>query len=209
MVGQENVRHLLGAAAAALSSLTPRQVLGAIAHVRTAPASLEFVPNVHGLNIYIDHANDVESLTNVLSELRVLQSGRILLGFGSPERSSGKDRFDMGRAAARFADHVILTSDNPGKENQEAISSAVAQGIEDAGRARYHLQPDRAQAIRELIAMAEPGDAVLITGKGEKALQIIGDTAVPFCDREVAAEILQSFARGKNRIERGTVLAAA
>ena len=209
MVGKENVRHLLGAAAASLSSLTPRQVLTALAHVRTAPASLEFVPNVQGLNIYIDHASDAESLANVLSELRDLQSGRILLSFGSPERSSGKDRFDLGRVAARFADHVILTSDNPGNESQDAISSAVAQGIEDAGRARYHLQPDRAQAIRELIAMAEPGDAVLITGKGEKTLQVIGDTAVPFSDREVATEILQNFSRSENRIERGTALAAA
>ena len=104
---------------------------------------------------------------------------------------------------------MILTSDNPGNENQDAISSAVAQGIEDAGRARYHLQPDRAQAIRELIAMAEPGDAVLITGKGEKTLQVIGDTAVPFSDRDVAAEILQNFSRSENRLERGMALAVA
>jgi UDP-N-acetylmuramoyl-L-alanyl-D-glutamate--2,6-diaminopimelate ligase len=209
MIGKNNVRHLLGAAAASLSCLTPRQVLSALAHVRTAPASLEFVPNVHGLNIYIDHASDSESLTAVLSELRDLQPGRILLSFGSPEKCSGKDRFDLGRAAARFADHIILTSDNPGNENQEAISFAVAQGIEDAGRARYHLQSDRAQAIRELIAMAEPGDVVLITGKGEKTLQIVGDTAVPFSDREVATDILQNVVRTGSRIERGTALAAA
>ena len=209
MVGKENVRHLLGAAAASLSCLTPRQVLGALAHVRTAPASLEFVPNAHGLNIYIDHADDSESLTSVLSELRELRPGRILLSFGSPENCTGKDRFELGRAAARFADHIILTSDNPGNEDQAAISSAVAQGIEDTGRARYHLQPDRAQAIRDLIAMAEPADVVLITGKGEKTLQIIGDTAVPFSDREVATEILENFARTGSRIERGTALAAA
>jgi UDP-N-acetylmuramoyl-L-alanyl-D-glutamate--2,6-diaminopimelate ligase len=192
IIGTRNIRHLLGAATAALSMLTPRQVISALSAIKAAPASLERVPNEHSLGIYIDEASNAQTLAEALIELRALQQNRILLSFGSAEHSSGKDRFDLGRVAAQFADHVILTSDNPGNENQDQIFSALAQGIESVGRARYHLQPDRAQAIRELIAMAEPGDVVLITGKGERMHQIVGRTTVPFSDRAVAIESLQN-----------------
>src|SRR5690606_718962 len=111
--------------------------------------------------------------------------------------------------AAQLADHVILTSDNPGCENPEQICSVIAQGIESVGRARYHLQPDRAQAIRELIAMAEPGDIVLITGKGERAHQIIGNTVVPFNDRETAAGLLHNFVKPSSRSALAPALCAA
>ncbi|MGZ8919399.1 MAG: Mur ligase family protein [Limisphaerales bacterium] len=209
LVGKGNVHHLLGAAAATLSTLTPRQVFNALSRIRTAPASLEFVPNQQGFAIYIDDASDAQNLARVLSDVRQLRSGKILLSFGSPERISGKDRYDLGRVAAQFADHVILTSDNPGHENQEQISSAVVQGIDSVGRARYHHQPDRAQAIRELIAMAEPGDILLITGKGERTHQIVGSTTVPFDDREVAADCLQNVVRRPARNEQAAALCAA
>ena len=209
LAGRANVHHLLGAAAATLSTLTPRQVFSALSSVQTAPASLEFVPNPRGLTIYIDEAGDARTLSDVLSDVRQIHAGKILLSFGSPERISGKDRFDLGRVAAQFADHIILTSDNPGHEDQEQISSAVIQGIDSVGRARYHLQPDRAQAIRELIAMAEPGDVVLITGKGERTHQIIGSTTVPFSDRDVAAECIQDFTKLPARKEQVPALCAA
>lgn len=209
LIGKRNIRHLLGAATAALSMLTPRQVIGALAAIKPAPASLERVPNEHGLSIYIDESSTAETLTETLSELRGIQRNRILLAFGSAEHSSGKDRFDLGRVAAQFADHVILTSDNPGNENQEQIFSALAQGIESVGRARYHSQPDRAQAIRELIAMAEPGDVVLITGKGERTHQIIGSTTVPFSDRAVAVESLEQPIKTNSRRAMTPALCAA
>jgi UDP-N-acetylmuramoyl-L-alanyl-D-glutamate--2,6-diaminopimelate ligase len=209
VIGQRNIRHLLGAATAALSMLTPRQVIGALSAIKTAPASLERVSNERGLSIYIDEASTPEALAEALSELRGIQHQRILLAFGSAENGSGKERFDLGRAAAQFADHVILTSDNPGHENQELIFNALAQGIESAGRTRYHLQPDRAQAIRDLIAMAEPGDLVLIAGKGERTHQIIGSTAVPFSDRAVAVESLRHPIKPKSTRELTPALCAA
>lgn len=209
LVGKKNVRHLLGAAAATLSTLSPRQILRALSSLRSAPSSLEPVANEHGLSIYIDEARTAESLGSVLAELRQLSPARILLGLGSPERTSGKDRYELGRVAAQSAAHVILTSDNPGLEDQSAICAAIAQGIESAGRARYHLQPDRAQAIRELIAMAEPGDMVLIAGKGERTHQIIGNTAAPFNDREIAAEYLQRSVRPHAGSSVGAALCAA
>lgn len=209
VVGKQNVRHLLGAAAASLSSLTARQVLQALAAVRTAPSALEPVPNEHGLTIYIDEASAAETLQPVLADVRRLKPGRLLMAFGSAAGTTGKDRFDLGKVAAQFADHVILTSDNPGSENPESICAVIAQGIESVGRARYHVQLERAQAIRELIAMAEPGDTLLITGKGERTHQIIGSIVVPFNDREVAAECLQHFVKPVPRHNVATDLCAA
>jgi UDP-N-acetylmuramoyl-L-alanyl-D-glutamate--2,6-diaminopimelate ligase len=209
LVGRQNVGHLLGAAAACLSSLTARQVLSAMSVVRTAPSALESVPNEHGLNIYIDEAARADAIQTVLAEVRRMQSGRVLMAFGSAAGTSGKDRFDLGKAAAQFVDHIILTSDNPAGENPEHICSVIAQGIESAGRARYHIELDRAQAIRELIAMAEPGDTVLITGKGERTHQIVGSTVVPFNDREIATDFLQNYVRTETRRNVGPAMYAA
>lgn len=209
LVGKQNVRHLLGAAAASLSTLTPRQVLSGLGAVRTTPASLEPVTNTHGLSVFVDEASAVESLHRVLDEVNRLKTGRLLIAFGAPAATSGKYRFDLGRTAAQFADHVILTSDNPSTENPEQICSVIAQGFESVGRGSYHVQPDRAQAIRELIAMSEPGDIVLITGKGERSHQVLANTVVPFSDREIAAEFLQNFVKPVTRSRVEAALCAA
>lgn len=209
LIGKRNVRHLLGAAAASLSTLTARQVLSGLASLRPAPAALEPVSNPHGLSIFVDEAATPETLHAVLEDLSSLKSGRLLVALGAAAATPGKHRFDLGRTAANFADHVILTSDNPGRENPEQICSIVAQGFESAGRGRYHVQTDRAQAIRELIAMAEPGDIVLITGKGERSHQILADTVVPFSDREVVVESLQNFVKPATRSRVEPALCAA
>ncbi|HEX7859881.1 MAG TPA: cyanophycin synthetase [Verrucomicrobiae bacterium] len=209
LVGRQNVRHLLGAAAASLSSLTPRQVLHAISAVRTAPSALEPVVNDRAISLYVDEASSAESLRAVLTDLRALRPERVLLACGAEAGTPGKDRFDLGKVAAQFADHVILTSDNPGTETVERICETIAQGIDSVGRARYHVQIDRAQAIRELIAMAEPGDVVLIAGKGERSRQMIGNTVVPFSDREVATEFLENFVKPEPRQTAAVTLCAA
>jgi UDP-N-acetylmuramoyl-L-alanyl-D-glutamate--2,6-diaminopimelate ligase len=113
---------------------------------------------------------------------------------GSAEGTAGKSRFELGRVAGEFADHVVLTSDNPGSEDMSEICSALAQGLDQSRRCTYHIQADREQAIRDLISMTESGDIALILGKGDRTYQIIGNTIVPFSDRDVAAEILQTLA---------------
>jgi UDP-N-acetylmuramoyl-L-alanyl-D-glutamate--2,6-diaminopimelate ligase len=85
----------------------------------------------------------------------------------------------------------------------------MAQGFESVGRGRYHIQTDRAQAIRELIAMAEPGDVVLIAGKGDRAHQVLADTVVPFDDREISVEFLQNFVKSVVRTMPEPALCAA
>lgn len=209
LVGKSNVRHFLGAAAASLSTVAPRQLLKAIASVQPVPSSLERVPNDQGLTIFIDEAADPEALHSTLEEVSRLKKGRLLLAFGTSASTSGRDRFNLGRIAARFADHTILTSDNPGGENPEQICSALAQGIESAGSSTFHVQVDRAQAIRDLIAMADSEDVLVIAGKGERTQQILADTIVPFNDREVATEFLQHFVKPSSRGNVATALCAA
>ncbi len=193
LIGKENTQHLLGAAAAGLSMLTPKQVFGAMGHLRAVPASLEPVPNNQGLSIFVDAAASADAISSLFDSVRLLQPRRTLLVFGSVEGASGKARFDLGRVAGEFADHVILTSDNPGTESMSEICSAIAQGVEQSQRCPFHIQADREQAIRDLVSMTEPGDIALILGKGDRTYQIIGNTIAPFNDREVASECLQAL----------------
>jgi UDP-N-acetylmuramoyl-L-alanyl-D-glutamate--2,6-diaminopimelate ligase len=193
LVGKENIHHLLGAAAASLSMLTPKQVFGAMAHLRSVPASLEPVLNDQGLTVFVDAAADVPALSELFASVKLLQPRRTLIVMGSVEGTPGKKRFDLGKVAGESADHVILTSDNPGTEHMTEICSAIAQGLEQSQRCTYHIQPDREQAIRDLISMTERGDIALILGKGERTYQIIGNTIAPFNDRETAAECLRTI----------------
>ena len=193
LVGRENVHHLLGAAAGSLSMLTPKQVFGGMGHLRPVPASLEPVTNESGLAVFVDAAGDSAGAASLFGSVKLLSPRRTLVVMGSAEGTSGKSRFDLGRVAGEFADHVILTSDNPGTEPMSEICSAIAQGLEQSQRCTYHIQADREQAIRDLISMTEPGDIALILGKGDRTYQIIGNTICPFNDREVASECLQSL----------------
>jgi UDP-N-acetylmuramoyl-L-alanyl-D-glutamate--2,6-diaminopimelate ligase len=209
LVGQENIHHLLGAAAASLSMLTPKQVFGAMGHLRSVPASLEPVPNERGLAVFVDAAADPANLSALFDSVKLLNPVRTLLVMGSVQGTSGKTRFDLGRTAAAAADHVILTSDNPGTEDMNEICSAIAQGLEQSQRGTYHIQPDREQAIRDLISMTEPGDVALILGKGDRTYQIIGNTIVPFNDREVASECLEALTAPLVRSRSSSLIPAA
>lgn len=209
LVGRENVQHLLGAAAASLCLVAPRQLMAAMNSVRTPPCSFESIPNEHGLAVYVDEARTAERLTAVLACAKELPGKRILLALGSPGGTNGKERFELGRIAGQMADHVIITSDNPGSEALDGICSAIAQGIDSGARGTYHVQTDRDQALRELIAMAGPDDIVLIVGKGERTYQILGDTIVPFSDREVASEHLQTVVPSRPRTSFPNALVAA
>jgi UDP-N-acetylmuramoyl-L-alanyl-D-glutamate--2,6-diaminopimelate ligase len=94
----------------------------------------------------------------------------------------------MGRVAARLADRVIVTSDNPRMERPEAIIEEILAGIPRADMARVQTQPDRRQAINEALRMAHDGDVVLIAGKGHEKYQVIGSERIEFDDVRVASE---------------------
>jgi len=140
----------------------------------------------------VDFAHTPDALDNVLRAARGLTAGRLLVVFGcGGDRDRGK-RPLMGEVAARGADALWLTSDNPRTEDPIAIIRDVQAGFPPPGTgAERHVEADRERAIGAALAAAAPGDVVVIAGKGHETEQILADRRVPFDDREVARRALR------------------
>ena len=139
-----------------------------------------------GIDAIVDYAHTPDALENVLRAAREATRGRLIVVFGcGGDRDAGK-RPLMGAVAARLADRVFVTSDNPRSEDPLAIAEAVAAGIDAT------LVLDRRAAIGAAIRAAEPGDTVVVAGKGHETYQIVGPLRLDFDDRaEVRAALAQ------------------
>ena len=113
-----------------------------------------------------------------------------MLVFGAGGESSPDKRIPMGEAAGRGADHVFVTNDNPRREDPQSIATALVRGCAQGGRARVDVVLDRERAIAAAVGEAGPGDVVVIAGKGHETGQEIGDSVLPFSDREVVRSML-------------------
>jgi UDP-N-acetylmuramoyl-L-alanyl-D-glutamate--2,6-diaminopimelate ligase len=156
--------------------------------VRSVPGRFERVDAGQPFAVVVDYAHTPEALARVLDAAREQAGdGRVLLVFGcGGDRDRGK-RPAMGRVAAEHADVAILTDDNPRSEDPEAIRAAVRDGLPLAE------EPDRRAAIRRALQQAQPGDVVVIAGKGHETGQTFGTTTLPFDDREVARTELEAL----------------
>jgi UDP-N-acetylmuramoyl-L-alanyl-D-glutamate--2,6-diaminopimelate ligase len=141
--------------------------------------------------VVVDYAHTPDGIATALAAARGLVGGRVIAVFGCGGDRDPDKRGAMGAAAGQGADLVVLTSDNPRSEDPATIAAMAARGLEDAG-ARYSVELDRRTAIRTAIGAAAPGDLVMVLGKGAETGQQIGRTCVPFDDRVVAAEELES-----------------
>lgn len=180
LFGEHNLLNLLQAVAAAHElGLTTAQLATAIPSLTTPPGRLERV-EVEGsdLQTFVDYAHSDDSLANVLSAARAAMSesdGSLWCIFGcGGDRDSAK-RPRMGRIAAELADRVVVTSDNPRRERPGDIIDQILAGVPGELRARVAVEADRARAIARAVNSAEPGDVVLICGKGHEARQILPD----------------------------------
>lgn len=193
LIGRHNLENLLVALGmASLAGLELDQVLSALATAVGAPGRLERVQlatqNASQPAVFVDYAHSPDALDNVLSALRPLVPGKLICVFGAGgDRDRGK-RPEMAKAAARHADRLVLTSDNPRTEDPETILDDIARGLTTEHHDRL---ADRAAAIALAIALAGPDDAVLIAGKGHEDYQIVGTTRHPFDDRAVARQVLE------------------
>ena len=187
--GVFNVYNVLAALAAARALGVSQEVAAdAIARSGQVPGRFEPVDEGQAFAVLVDYAHTPEALENVLLAARRLARGRVHVVFGAGgDRDPGK-RTPMGEIARRLADRVIVTSDNPRSEDPEAIIMEILAG---AGT-DVAWQVDRREAIGEAIAGAEPGDVVVIAGKGhEQGQEFAGGMKVPFDDRTVAREVLR------------------
>jgi UDP-N-acetylmuramoyl-L-alanyl-D-glutamate--2,6-diaminopimelate ligase len=140
-----------------------------------------------GVGVVVDYAHTPDALESALRALRETTSGALAVVFGcGGDRDRGK-RPEMGAVAARLADRIYVTSDNPRSEDPQTIVDAILSGI---GIRAHVVELDRRRAIERAIADARPGDAVLVAGKGHEDYQIVGDRVLPFDDCAIAREAL-------------------
>jgi UDP-N-acetylmuramoyl-L-alanyl-D-glutamate--2,6-diaminopimelate ligase len=194
--GTFNVSNALAGATTALVAGFPLEaVVGGLQAPIVIPGRLERViaPPDHPFTVLVDYAHTPDALDRVLEAARRLAPDRrVIVVFGSGGDRDRQKRPAMGRAAATGADTVVLTSDNPRSEDPEQIARAVLDGLRH-GPANVVIELDRRAAIRDALQSAEAGDVVVIAGKGHETDQTIGEKTIPFDDRVVAREELESL----------------
>ncbi len=136
-----------------------------------------------GVDYVIDYAHNGESLRSVLTSLREYGPKRLICLFGSVGGRTRTRRGEMGRVAAELADLSILTADNPDTEPPTEIIDEIARSY--GPDQEFVKIPDRAEAIEYAVSRAEPGDIVLLAGKGHERYQLVGGKRIPFCEREI------------------------
>ena len=188
LVGEFQIENALVAAGLAIGTGSDvEKVFASLEQLEGAKGRLERVGERNGAPIFVDYAHKPDALAKALQALRPYAKRKLVVVFGAGgDRDAGK-RPLMGAIAADNADHVIVTDDNPRSENPETIRAAIlaaATGAKDIG--------DRAEAIRAGISALQPGDALLIAGKGHETGQIVGDKTLPFSDHDAVAAALAS-----------------
>ncbi len=186
--GRFNAENLLGVVAAAtLLDVDDDAIVAGVASLAGVPGRFEAVDEGQPFAVIVDYSHKPGALQSVLEAAREMAEGRVLLAFGAGgDRDRGK-RPLMGNVARQLADVVVVTSDNPRSEEPLAIIQDILQG---AGT-EVEIDPDRRSAINRVIGLAEPGDVVVIAGKGHEQGQEVAGELLPFDDREVAREALR------------------
>jgi len=192
LIGRHNVQNALTAAALAgeVFGISAQQLADALADAQGAPGRLQAIRAGQKFAVLVDYAHTDDALANVLSALRPLTTGTLRVVFGCGGDRDRTKRPRMAKTAEQLADVVYVTSDNPRTEMPGAIIIEIMAGFSADYRHRVIVEQDRRMAIERVLAEAEPGDVVLIAGKGHENYQIIGATKHHFDDVEEATRIL-------------------
>ena len=191
--GTHNVVNCLAAAAAALAlDIDPKTIVAGIQQLRAVPGRLEPVPWSGPFSVLVDYAHTHDALANVLRAVRAITKRELIVVFGCGGDRDRSKRPKMAAQACDLADKIFVTSDNPRTEDPEDIIRQILVGITRQAHSRTQAITDRRQAIEAALASAQPGDVVLLAGKGHESYQIIGTQRRPFDDKAVAAEWLHA-----------------
>ena len=191
LLGLFNVRNMLAAIGAAVAMEVPADAIQrALAGFAGVPGRLERIDAGQDFTVVVDYAHTDDGLKNLLETVRALKPNRVITVFGCGGDRDRTKRPLMGAVASRLSDIAIVTSDNPRSEPPEAILDEIQRGMAGGRGAQRHAIVDRREAVARAFELAEPGDAVVIAGKGHETYQVIRDKQLPFDDRQVARELL-------------------
>jgi len=191
LFGDFQIENILAALQAA-ASVGIENHWSALKNFPGVPGRMEFISNTRGIYVFVDYAHKPEALEKVLLSI---QGKKIITVFGCGGDRDRTKRPVMAEIATRLSHHVIITSDNPRTEDPQAILKEVESGAIQHQRKIHEVVPDREQAIAKAISSAQPGDIVLIAGKGHEDYQILADGKggthkIHFDDREMARKYL-------------------
>ena len=165
-------------------------IAAGLSALQTIPGRLEKVDWDGDFTVLIDYAHTDDALKNVLTTLKPLCRGKLILVFGCGGDRDRTKRPRMAKVAEQLADFVIVTSDNPRTEKPQNIISEIVAGFENPRSPKITVEQDRKKAIALAIKTAEKDDIVLIAGKGHETYQIIGTKKSPFSDKTIAWKCL-------------------
>ena len=196
--GRHNISNCLAAAGLCLAAgIGLQDIAQGLSSLKSVPGRLQPVQceETQGRNIqvFVDYAHTDDALKNVLSTLRPLCEGRLIVLFGCGGDRDKTKRPRMARVAESLGDVVIVTSDNPRTEDPQAIIDDILPGFFGKENKQIRVEPDRAKAIALAIEQARPDDIVLIAGKGHEDYQIIGTEKRHFSDIEEALKALKTL----------------
>lgn len=189
LIGRYNIYNILAAVSWGISeNLSIKDIKFAIEKLTNVPGRLENVNCKKGYSIFVDYAHTPDALFNVISALRPLVEGRIIVVFGCGGERDKLKRPKMGKVVTGLADYAIITSDNPRSEDPEMIIKDIRAGIH---KNNYCLRPERFEAIRAGLSMAGKNDCLLIAGKGHENYQVLKNKVLDFSDQEVVRKCLK------------------
>lgn len=192
LLGAHNIMNAAAALAGAYAlGLNLKECMGALKNFAGVPGRLERIEMGQPFNVVVDFAHTTESLKQTLQTLRQVTTGKIITVFGCGGNRDTTKRPKMTQVAMQLSDATIATADNPRGERIEEIFGMMKAGVV-AGK-KIEFIADRHEAIERALAMAQPGDCVLMAGKGHETTQIFADAIIPFDDRVVAREALRQM----------------
>jgi UDP-N-acetylmuramoyl-L-alanyl-D-glutamate--2,6-diaminopimelate ligase len=195
MAGAFNVANaLLVLAAADVLDLDCTVVAKTLRHPPAVPGRMERIDEGQPFAVLVDYAHSPDALARVLAATREIVAGRVIVVIGCGGDRDREKRPEMGAAAVMGADYAIFTNDNPRSEDPATILDAIIGGARSVAGGRWAVEPDRRAAIAAALAAAEPGDAVVVAGKGHETGQQLADRTVPFDDRQVTRALLRKEA---------------
>lgn len=194
LVGEYNLYNILTCIGVALSlGIGIDEILGKIQKLKPVPGRFETIKNDKKARIVVDFAHTDDGLLNVGQTLKKITENHIITVFGAGGDRDSKKRPKMAKAAAKFSDFIVVTSDNPRTEDPKKILNQIEEGLKEIGysREKYVIIEDREKAIKFAVQeLVKEGDSLLIAGKGHENYQIIGKEKIHFDDREVVKKYL-------------------